>query len=94
MKENRGSRRYDVDIEVELGGRRARVKNLSLGGMFILTDEKLEVGARVQLAFAIPGQRIETAAIVRWRDGTGTGVQFDGLRARDVWALGKYFEQL
>ena len=23
-----------------------------------------------------------------------SGLQFDGLRARDVWALNKYFEQL
>ena len=31
---------------------------------------------------------------MRWSDDEPSGIQFDGLRARDVWALNKYFEQL
>ena len=30
----------------------------------------------------------------RWSNIDGVGVQFDGLRARDVWALNEYFKQL
>ena len=37
---------------------------------------------------------IVVTATVRWSDDKATGIQFDGLRARDVWALNKYFEQL
>ena len=37
---------------------------------------------------------IETGATVRWSTDDSVGVQFDGLRAKDVWALGKYLEQL
>ena len=33
---------------------------------------------------------IEVGVTVRWTADTGFGVQFDGLRARDVWALGKF----
>ncbi len=54
------------------------------------------MGARVQLSFKIPNtpDAIEVGATVRWSDDKATGLQFDGLRARDVWALNKFFEQL
>jgi hypothetical protein len=31
---------------------------------------------------------------VRWADAKGIGIQFDGLRAQEVWALNEYFKQL
>jgi hypothetical protein len=37
---------------------------------------------------------IEVGATVRWGDAKGVGLQFDGLRARDVWALNEYFKLL
>ncbi len=37
---------------------------------------------------------ITAGAIVRWHDAQGIGLQFDGLRALDMWALNKYFEEL
>ena len=39
-------------------------------------------------------EAIEIGAVVRWSDDKATGIQFDGLRARDVWALNKFFEAL
>jgi Tfp pilus assembly protein PilZ len=65
-------------------------RNLSLGGMFLNVDGPVPLGARIQLSFSIPTQSrpIVAAARVRWTDGkTGIGVQFDGLRPRDVFAL-------
>jgi hypothetical protein len=97
----RGAQRHDVELDVAYssgdGWRRARVRNASLGGLFVMPadpEEKLVVGARIRLKLDLPNQKepIEVGAVVRWLDGTGAGVQFDGLRARDVWALGKYFE--
>ena len=46
--------------------------------------------------FNIPtvDEAIDVMSTVRWSDDKGVGLQFDGLRARDVWALNKYFEQL
>jgi hypothetical protein len=37
---------------------------------------------------------IDVGGTVRWSNAEGVGVQFDGLRARDVWALNEYFKQL
>ena len=101
MSQNvRSSQRYEVKIDVELtlGEKQHVVKtrNLSLGGVFVDTDVKPPFNSRVSLRFSIPNQRepIQVGGVVRWVDPGGFGVQFDGLRARDVWALGKYFEQL
>src|SRR5678815_1593350 len=57
--------------------------NLSLGGALLAAQSKHPLGQRVELAFT-----------VRWSNTDGVGVQFDGLRARDVWALNEYFKQL
>jgi len=50
----------------------------------------------VSLSFVVPkvGHAIEIGATVRWADSNGIGLQFDGLRARDVWALNEFFKRL
>ena len=70
--------------------------NLSLGGALIAAGAKLAMGQRVTIFFSIPTleNEIEVGATVRWSDDKATGLQFDGLRAREVWALNKFFEQL
>jgi hypothetical protein len=97
----RSNQRRDIELDVAYtrgeGWKRARVRNASLGGLFIVpadAAERFVVGTRIKLKLEIPTQKelIEVGAIVRWLDQTGAGVQFDGLRARDVWALGKYFD--
>ncbi|MEZ4368049.1 MAG: PilZ domain-containing protein [Kofleriaceae bacterium] len=102
MTDNRrASFRHTVDLPVELspaeGGAPAerRIGNLSLGGAFVL-GEKIAMGRRLKVRFMIPTQAdaVEVQATVRWVTDEGIGLQFDGLRARDVWSLGKYFEQL
>jgi hypothetical protein len=72
------------------------VLNLSLGGALVGGTKKLPMGQRVHISFGVPTveEPIDIGATVRWSDGSGIGLQFDGLRARDVWALNKYFEQL
>jgi len=54
------------------------------------------MGARVTIVFKVPtiDEAIDVGAVVRWADDTSVGIQFDGLRARDVWALNEYFKQL
>jgi Tfp pilus assembly protein PilZ len=70
--------------------------NLSLGGAQVAANTRFTMGQRVQVAFHIPTirQAIEVSGTVRWSNAEGVGVQFDGLRARDVWALNEYFKQL
>jgi hypothetical protein len=72
------------------------VMNLSLGGALVAVGGRISMGQRLEISFSIPTmpEPIEVGAVVRWSDDKATGLQFDGLRARDVWALNKYFEQL
>lgn len=95
----RSTRRFEcrVDVEYVVGDdrRTAVIRNLSLGGAYLETDDKVPYGTRVLLKFIVPTQKeaIEVGGHVRWTEPRGFGVQFDGLRARDVWALGKFFER-
>ena len=70
--------------------------NLSLGGALVSWSPRLPMGQRCTIRFTVPtmADAIEVGATVRWSDDKATGVQFDGLRARDVWALNQYFQQL
>lgn len=72
------------------------ILNLSLGGALVTARTRFAMGQRVQIEFSVPTPHhaIEIGATVRWSNAEGVGVQFDGLRARDVWALNEYFKQL
>ena len=101
MADNRRSQsRHDVKLPATLtiDGRlkAATLMNLSLGGALVALGAKYAMGQRLQIEFSVPSahEPIEVGATVRWSDDKATGIQFDGLRARDVWALNKYFEQL
>ena len=76
--------------------REATIVNLSLGGALVEIGAKHAMGVRMQISFRLPTMEelIEVGSTVRWSDGKGEGLQFDGLRARDVWALNEYFKQL
>ena len=65
------------------------IRNLSLGGAFVALGRRLTIGTPVILRFRIPTheQTIEAGAAVRWSSEEGVGVQFDGLRAGEVYAL-------
>jgi PilZ domain len=96
----RTSTRHVITLQAQLTvdgtARECTVLNLSLGGALCTVGERLAMGARVELRFQIPtlDDAIVIGSTVRWTDGAGTGIQFDGLRAREVWALNKFFEQL
>lgn len=93
--------RYDRRVEVEIvsGSTRqtAVTKNISLGGMYIETLEPLPMLAKVVVRFRVPTQNelVEVAGQVRWLEPgsalCGVGIRFDGLRAREVWALNRFF---
>ncbi len=65
------------------------IGNLSIGGAFVMMGRRLTIGTPVSLSFRIPTheQVIEAEATVRWNSEEGVGVQFDGLRAAEVYAL-------
>ena len=95
MREERQSQRVEhrlgVEIEIEGARHAAASRNVSTGGMFLETELALRVGQRLRLYFIVPAQKdaIAADAEVRWIEAGGAGVRFVGLRARDVWALGK-----
>jgi hypothetical protein len=97
--ENRQSARHDVDVACTLtvGDKvhQTQIKNLSVGGALVV-HERLAAAVRVKLSFRVPTLEtaIEVSGTVRWSGGGNIGVQFDGLRAREVWSLNKYFESL
>lgn len=101
MTDNRRtSTRHTVSIAAQVtidGNKRdATVVNLSLGGALVETGAKHAMGSRMHINFRLPTMEepIDIGSTVRWSDAKGVGLQFDGLRARDVWALNEYFKQL
>ena len=95
----RTSTRHAVSIKAKMlvngEARECTILNLSLGGA-LTSMALLAMGSKVNITFNVPtiDEAIDIGATVRWADDNAIGIQFDGLRARDVWALNKYFEQL
>jgi len=83
-------------LAITSGPSACTIVNLSLGGALIAATERHTMGQRVHVTFQLPTleEAIEVGATIRWADATSVGIQFDGLRARDVWALNEYFKQL
>jgi type IV pilus assembly protein PilZ len=96
--------RYDRRLEVELvlEGKRYQAvsRNISLGGMYLETKDTFPLHATLQLRFRVPTQpeAIDVTGEVRWVEKPtesapgGLGIRFHGLRARDVWALNRFFQ--
>lgn len=100
MIEHRKSARHDVNISATLTvqgtAHETSILNLSVGGALVVFEERLSPNERVELAFRVPTleNEIKVGGVIRWAGGESLGVQFDGLRAKEVWALNKYFESL
>ena len=86
-----------LEVEVEHGSRRfdATTRNISLGGMYIVTGETLKLGDALRLRFQLPEleRPTECEAAVRWQGPDGYGVQFGSLRALDVWGINQLFRE-
>jgi Tfp pilus assembly protein PilZ len=97
--EKREHARYAIELDVELvdetGRHPGKTRDLSIGGMFVSTSERLRFGSDIVVALILPAlkERTALAGTVRWQTSEGVGVQFRSLRARDVWALNALFKQ-
>lgn len=100
MADNRRQTRHLIALPVTLTvdgtSNDCTMINLSLGGAQLAARAKYPMGTRVQLAFSVPTmpESIVVGGTVRWSSVEGVGIQFDGLRAREVWALNEFFKQL
>ena len=96
--------RYDrrIEVEISVGGstQQAMTRNISIGGMYVEATEAIPVETEVRIRFKVPSQPepIEVTGQVRWVEQEaspgviGIGVRFNGLRAREVWALNRFFQ--
>lgn len=89
-----------ISLTDSIRERLERIKNASLGGVFVDTPMPFETGALVALEFGIPGvvERVQARGIVRWsNDGRvkgqpiGMGVEFLEVTARARDALEEFF---
>ena len=67
-----------------------RSKDISVGGMFVITPNPLPFGTELVVYIRLPGHRNEFAlpGVVRWsRAGDGMGVQFGLMGARETHAI-------
>ncbi|MCU0674023.1 MAG: PilZ domain-containing protein [Myxococcota bacterium] len=100
MSGRRVHERYDCHLPVSIffGEEElvAHVANISLGGMFVITERSVEYGTAVKVRFRLPALKEEATVetTVRWAKPNGIGLQFGSLRAIEVWALNQYFKGL
>lgn len=104
--EKRAHDRYDVELDVSVTRDgtelEARSINLSRGGLLLHApiDPALKIGERIRISFVVPDldKPLACDGAVRWTsrvDPAVVGVQFaSGLRAKEVWALGRLLERL
>lgn len=96
------SRHYNVEVSalVRVFGDKVRqqicqLRGMSLGGTFIEVG-RLPPGTQVNITFGLPtlGEKLSLDAVVHWSTEQGASVQFEGMRARQVWALWRYLESI
>ena len=62
----------------------SRVRDISVGGIFIETQKKLPIDATVELNFLVQDGGIAAKAAVRYvLPGVGVGLQFENVRTED-----------
>lgn len=89
---------FDGQVTIQTGGGsfEARVRDLSVGGAYVLSDRKMSFGQHVKLTIALPAlvEHGKPAAvldgIVRWVRDDGFGVQFGPTGALATYALADY----
>jgi len=66
----------------------ARVRDVSLGGLFVATQKGLAVGATLRLDFLVQEGTIKAAGVVRHAEpGRGVGLKFTSVRGEDLQHL-------
>jgi hypothetical protein len=94
--ELRRHQRAPVDVPVEFVAKGStertagHLKDVSVGGMFIVTPTPLPFGADLVVHVTLPGQKSPFAlpGVVRWsKNGEGMGVQFGLIGARETHAI-------
>jgi hypothetical protein len=73
----------------------ARIKSLSLSGLFISAADPSPVGTTLKLVFEVPGGHVRARAIVRSSlPGTGMGIEFTAMNYEDRGRLAILLKRL
>ena len=83
-------RPYAAEVIVHLGGKpyAAQSRDLSIGGMFVLTTLTPAFGTDVTIELVLPNVgATKIGAVVRWTTPDGFGVQFGVFGARETNAI-------
>jgi len=73
----------------------SRVRDLSVGGLFIETRKVCPVGETVELHFLVQDGEIRANAMVRYvKAGSGLGLQFETVRNEDQTRFAKMVKRL
>ena len=100
MTGRRVHERFECDLPVTLlleeEEFEAVATNISLGGVYLVTEATMPYGSLVNVRFRVPAMKKDAlvAGTIRWEKPDGLGVQFGSLRALEVWALNQYFKGL
>lgn len=99
MQDKRSHPRVPVSAEVtcEVSGAASiigRAKDISIGGMFIESEEVVSFGLEVTIVLRLPNTKADSRlpGIVRWIKPGGFGVQFGLLGARETHAISELFK--
>ena len=64
-----------------------RGRDLSLGGLFVVSSTKLGFGQRLRVELTVEDVQLLVPAVVRWSTAEGMGLQFGLLGARETHAI-------
>ena len=67
-------------------------KDISVGGMFLITNSFPTIGAEILLSFELYDIKAEIKSVVRWVGKNGFGVQFIDPSVREVHEINKLFK--
>ena len=105
--EQRDASRMELEVPIGLEGDNrfytGTTDDLSRGGLFVATDDPLQVGTELRLSFVLPdGYRVSARAEVAWvrvpryrphELPAGMGIRFDRLSGEDERAIAHYLEE-
>lgn len=103
----RSTRRVPCNISMRVAGgggtHTSKTLDISHGGIFLATDESMEIGTRLEMTFQIPGDEHVISAVgkVAWQGGggvdggrAGVGVKFSRIDPKDLKLIVDYVNRV
>jgi uncharacterized protein (TIGR02266 family) len=97
--EQRAHQRSELQVEVTLTSDShffvGLTNDISTGGIFVSTYRPLDVGAKLEIEFALPDGTIHVKGTVRWRRDSsemapGVGISFDDIDAEHMQLIERF----